>query len=333
MSSTDGRFSPEMQDQEMLVRRRWFWGLPAAAAVLSGLGGACLWLRTELMADSTPPPFDGERAFHYLEQLCAFGPRPSGSEGMEKQRAMLRKFFRGRAARLTVQEFQAVHPLNGRPVAMTNLVAAWRPERSRRIVIGAHYDTRPHPDQETDPDLRGRPFLGANDGASGVAVLMELANTLGELPTSMGVDLVLFDGEELVFAEEGEYSLGAKHFADEYLRARDSFRYTAGVVVDMVGKKNLRIDQEQYSYQLAHPLLKEIWSTAKRLRVAAFKPKLGHAVVDDHLPLNNAGIPTVDLIDFDYPDWHRVSDTPDKCSAASLAQVGRVLAAWLRAAR
>jgi Zn-dependent M28 family amino/carboxypeptidase len=220
---------------------------------------------------------------------------------------------------------------------MVNLIGSWHPERNSRVVIGAHYDTRPFPDEDPDPARRKAPFIGANDGASGVALLMEIAHHLDTLATPWGVDLVLFDGEELVYgggqSQNGEYFLGSKEFARQYADAVDSgrtrSRYAAGIVLDMVGDRDLKIDQEQNSLTLAHGLVREIWTVARRLGATAFRDRVGSAVLDDHLPLNNAGIPTIDLIDFDYPYWHTSQDLPEKCSAASLEQVGRVVTTWL----
>src|SRR5205823_2522824 len=144
-----------------------------------------------------------------------------------------------------------------------------------------------------------------NDGASGVALLMEIAHHLEDLPTAWGVDLVLFDGEELVYGEDGEYFLGSKAFARAYaedLATRPGApRYDAGLVLDMVGDADLTIAREPTSLDLAPRLVQEVWSVAWRLRAPAFRDRRGRGVLDDHLPLNRAGIPAIDVIDFDYP--------------------------------
>jgi Zn-dependent M28 family amino/carboxypeptidase len=205
------------------------------------------------------------------------------------------------------------------------------------VLLGAHYDTRPFPDEDPDPANRKKPFLGANDGASGVALLIEIAHHLNDLPTVWGVDLVLFDGEEIVYGagqdQEGDYFLGSKEFARIYARdvdgRRTKMRYAAGLVLDMVGDRDLQIDQEENSLNLVPGLVREVWTVARRLNASAFRQAVGRAVLDDHLPLNNAGIPAIDIIDFDYPHWHTAQDVPENCSAASLEQVGRVVTAWL----
>jgi Zn-dependent M28 family amino/carboxypeptidase len=216
---------------------------------------------------------------------------------------------------------------------MANLIGSWFPDRTRRVVIGAHYDTRPHPDQEFDPALRQQPFLGANDGASGVAMLMELAHHLSNIETPWGIDLVLFDGEELVYERQGEYFLGSKHFARQYKADRRSgkvsYTYVCGIVVDMVAEKNPVFPRDPYSLQFAGRLTNELWSVARKLGIRNFVNERGPDVLDDHLPLNDAGIPSVDIIDFDYEHWHMASDTPEQCGPEGLVAVGKVLTAWL----
>jgi glutaminyl-peptide cyclotransferase len=285
-----------------------------------------------LMA-AVPAPIDGERAFGYLKDICAIGPRPAGSEANTRQRNLVAEHFKKLGAAVREQPFTGQDPRSGARVSMVNLIGSWHPERTERVVLGAHYDTRPFPDEETDPAKRNLPFLGANDGASGVALLMEIANHLGELKTPWGVDLVLFDGEELVYGQEGEYFLGSKEFARDYAEraapSRDKSRYVAGLVLDMVAGRRLTINQEPNSLDLAPRLVREVWSVARQLKATAFRNRVGRAVLDDHLALNNAGIPAIDIIDFEYPQWHRAGDVPASCSAASLEQVGRVVTAWL----
>jgi len=286
---------------------------------------------------ATPAPIDGKRAFRYLEQICELGPRIAGSEANARQRKMVAGHFKAMGATLREQPFSTQHPLTGERVNMVNLIGSWHPEHTQRVVVAAHYDTRPHPDQETDPERLKLPFLGANDCASGVALLMEIAHHLNDLNTPWGVDLVIFDGEELVYGHhpdtQGEYFLGSKEFARVYVEdveARQSRnRYAAGLVLDMVGGSKLQINQEPNSLNLAANLVRDVWAVARQLDAKGFKFRVGREVLDDHLALNNAGIPTIDLIDLDYPYWHKADDLPKNCSADSLAEVGRVVTAWL----
>ena len=168
-----------------------------------------------------------------------------------------------------------------------------------------------------------------------MAVLMELAHEMPELPCKYGVDFVLFDGEEFIFSQEHPYFLGSGHFAREYADNPPPYRYRWGVLLDMVGDADLRICQDRNSvwWKDTRPLVEDIWATAARLGVREFVPKLMDEVgfSDDHIMLHNiGGISCIDVIDFDYPPWHTQGDTPDKCSPLSLAKVGWVIREWLK---
>jgi hypothetical protein len=319
--------------------RRFLIGVPLAVAAIV-LGVSTLhWMRSSeaSVAMVTPAPIDGERAFHYLKTICEMGPHVAGTDENARVRLLAAEHFRKQGAEIREQPFEAIHPRTREAVRMVNLLASWHPERKARVVIGAHYDTRPFPDEERDPVKRKTPFVGANDPASGIAMLMELAHHLSTLKTPWGVDLVLFDGEELVYGGgpdyQGEYFLGSKAFARSYADSLDSgtigYQYAYGFVLDLIAGKNAQLKQEPYSLDFAPGLVKEVWAVARALKSRAFKDRVGRSVLDDHLPLNNAGIPTIDIIDFEYPHWHRASDLPQNCSAESLTEVGRVLTAWL----
>ena len=322
-------------------RRGLRLGLPLAVIGVGLVLTGVQWFRVReasaSMLAATPAPIDGARAYKYLKDLCALGPRPAGSAANTKQRALVSKHFEKQGGKVREQAFTETDPKSNERVPMVNLIGSWNLDRKERVVIGAHYDTRPFPDEDKDPAKRTAPFIGANDGASGVALLMEIAHHLGTLKTTWGVDLVIFDGEELVYGggqnQNGEYFLGSKEFAKQYAIGVDdrslTYRYSAGIVLDMVGDSNLKIDQESYSMNLAPGLVREVWAVAKQVKATAFRARVGQAINDDHLPLNNAGIPTIDIIDFDYKHWHTSQDLPEHCSAASLEQVGKVVTAWL----
>jgi hypothetical protein len=297
-------------------------------------------------AKERPVPFDAQRAYGYLQQICRLGPRPSGSEGMARQQEMLKDHFRAHGATVELQRFSAKQRSRKEPIPMANLIARWHPERQRRVLLCAHYDTRPLADQEPDPRDWHKPFLGANDGASGPALFMELAHHLRALPLHVGVDFVLFDGEECIYdprpSDQGGdlYFFGSEHFAREYTRQRtgpagerQAPRYVKAVLVDMVAGKQARFYWEQYSFAHAARLCEEIWNIAAAEGITRFVPQVKHAVLDDHLPLLRAGIPTIDIIDFDYVHWHRLSDSPENCSGETLADVGKVLSIWLQRCR
>ncbi len=285
------------------------------------------------------PRFDGQRAYQYLRKICSFGNRMSGSDGMRLQQELLVKHFTELGAQVDYQRFQLQrHPLTGKPVPMANLIVQWRSDATERILLCAHYDTRPRPDREPNPRLRqSGVFLGANDGASGTAVLMEMGHHVKNLPDHYGLDFIFFDAEEFVFSRRDKYFLGSEWFARNYVNRPPKHRYLAGVLLDMVGDSKLSIYQETHSatWPDTRPLVQEIWGTAARLGVKEFIPRVGYEVLDDHVPLRNiAKIPVCDVIDFQYPDrsnrfWHTTADTPNRCSADSLGKVGWVLQEWL----
>jgi hypothetical protein len=271
---------------------------------------------------------DPQRAYGYLVKLCRIGTRVSGSKGMEEQQTLLVEHFSALKAEAKFQSFDAPHPLYGNPVRMSNLIVSWNPKAKERIYIACHYDTRPFPDEDRN-DPRGT-FLGANDGASGVALLMELGHHMAKLKPTYGVDFVFFDGEELVFQRTGKFFLGSEYFAKQYRDEPPAHTYVCGILIDMIGDKNLRLAQEKNSRKYAPELVDSVWAIGKQLGIKEFVPRVEYEVQDDHMPLNDiAKIPTIDIIDFDYPHWHTTQDTPQNCSGQSLVKVGRVLLAWM----
>jgi hypothetical protein len=290
-------------------------------------------------------PFNGQRSYDLLQAICAIGPRPSGSAGMARQQKLLTDHFTALGGKVTRQTFRARHPQTGAAVPLANLLVEWHPERKERVLFCCHYDTRPFPDR--DPvNPQGR-FVGANDGASGAALLGELGRMMPQFAGKYGVDFLLVDGEEFVFSDAAfgapgdPYFLGSEHFARDYRANPPPHKYVAAVVVDMIGDKELQIcfEQQNMEWPESRPMVHDIWRTAARLGVKEFLPRVRHTVRDDHLALHDiAGIPTAEIIDFDYPRpgiavtkyWHTEQDTPDKCSALSLAKVGWVLSEWLK---
>jgi len=279
-----------------------------------------------------PAPFDGKRAMGYLEALCKIGPRISGTEGMTRQQELIEKHFKDLGVKTTYQRFTATQKSARKPVEMANMVFSWHHERARRAILCSHYDTRPIADQEPNPRRWHDPFLSANDGGSGVALLMELGRHMKDLKTSVGVDFVLFDGEEYIFDPKGdEYFLGSKHFAREYAKNRRKVTYTGAVLLDMVAGKGATFPVEQNSWTRASKLVKEVWGIAAELKCGAFKTHYSKVPVeDDHVALNRAGIPAIDVIDFDYAHWHKLTDVPKNCSGETLEQVAKVVSVWLQ---
>jgi hypothetical protein len=290
--------------------------------------------RDQFAADrdsATPPTFDAKRAMGYLEAICKLGPRVSSSEGMKKQQAFIKEHFEKLGAKVARQEFQAKQLSRPRPTAMANLIVSWNPDAKRRVILCSHYDTRPIADHEPDERKWHQPFVSANDGGSGVALLMELGNHMTKLNPAVGVEFVFFDGEEYIFEpEKDKYFFGSEHFAQNFTRTRAGFRYVAAVLLDMIGGKEVHIPAEQNSYFQARALVEELWKIAAELKCPLFENQVGVEVRDDHIALNRAGIPTVDLIDINYPHWHLLSDVPANCSGESMGQVAGVLMVWLQ---
>ncbi|MBS0260817.1 MAG: M28 family peptidase [Planctomycetes bacterium] len=277
------------------------------------------------------PQIDAARAFGYLTKICDIGPRISGSNGMDRQQQLIAEHFGKLKAQVRFQSFDAPHPQTRTPVRMNNMIVSWDPQATERVLIACHYDTRPRPDRDANQQLALRgTFLGANDGASGVALLMEMAHHMPEIRPKYGVDFVFFDGEELVYHPADPYFLGSEYFAREYRDKPPAYKYHYGVVVDMIGDKDLQLFLERNSMDYAPELTRSIWKKAKELNVREFIGREKHDVRDDHLALNEiAKIPACDIIDFNYDHWHTTKDVPANCSGASLAKVARVLLAWL----
>jgi glutaminyl-peptide cyclotransferase len=192
---------------------------------------------------------------------------------------------------------------------------------SRWVIFGAHYDSRLVADQDPNPELRIQPVPGANDGASGVAVLVELARIIPD-DLNTEVWMVFFDAEDNGGIPGWDWLLGSRYFVNQLACCPD-----AVIVVDMIGDVNLNIFKEKNSDQ---SLTNEIWSKANELGYASvFIPQAKYAILDDHTPFLEVGIPAIDIIDFDYPYWHTTQDIPERVSAKSMQVVGETLLAWL----
>ena len=284
---------------------------------------------------AAPVAFDTKRAMSYLEKICDIGPRISGTEGMRTQQELVKKHFEELGARVRFQKFNALQRSRDKQIEMANFIVSWHPDRERRVILCSHYDTRPIADQEEDRRNWTRPFLSANDGGSGVALLMELAHHMKDLKTNVGVDFVLFDGEEYIFepGPDGDrYFFGSEHFAEAYRKDRSKLRYLGAVLLDMIAGKRAHFPYEKHSWEMARPLTQNLWQIARELKCDAFHQEMerGDGVLDDHIALNRAGIPSCDIIDFEYPHWHRLTDVPTSCSGESMEQVGKVLSVWLQ---
>ncbi len=281
-----------------------------------------------------PVAFDGARCMKYLDAVCDIGPRIAGTDGMVKQRKLMDKHFTDLGGKVTYQKFMSKQR-GKKSIEMQNMIVSWRPEKLNRVILCSHYDTRPVADQEPNPRKWTEPFVSANDGGSGVAFLMEMAHHMKGMKLKVGVDFVFYDGEEYIHdPEEGldNYFLGSTFFTKAYGKDRErKYKYTKAVLLDMIAGKGAAFPKEQNSVLAAGKLVKEVWDIAAELKCGAFEKGLSKvAVSDDHVPMNEGGIPTIDIIDFEYPHWHRLTDVAKSCDAKPMIQVAKVLSVWMQ---
>lgn len=280
------------------------------------------------------PEFNADSAYHFVEQQLSFGPRNPNTEGHQQAKEYLVQKLRSYAGQANVfpQEF-TVAGYDGDTLALTNVIAAFNPQSSDRIMLCAHWDTRPRAEKDSEnPD---QPIAGADDGASGVAVLLELARIFKDNPPPIGVDIVLFDGED--YGKEGDmekYFLGSRHWSNNPPVQGYSPRFS--VLLDMVGGKDARFPKEGYSMQFAPELVNEVWGIADEKGYdSLFIPKEGNKISDDHVVVNKIlGIPTIDIIRHEVgengaefaPYWHTHEDDIDIISKSTMEAVGQVVA-------
>jgi len=271
--------------------------------------------------------FNGDAALAYVAEQLAFGPRVPNTPAHQQAGDWIRAQLEARVESIEVQAFTHV-TVGGDTLRLRNFIGRFRPAATERILLVAHWDSRPRADQSRNLADQQRPVPGANDGASGVAVLLGVADALKRRAPAFGVDLVFVDGEDYGdFGVNKDVLLGSRHYAANAGSARPLF----AVLFDMVGDKDLEIPQEGYSAQRAPEVVERVWSKARDLgHGRVFRPAVGGAVTDDHLPLLDAGFRAIDVIDFDYPHWHTTEDTLDKVSAKSLQVVGEVAIALVR---
>ena len=278
------------------------------------------------------PDFDEDHAFEYLVAQCDFGPRNPGSEGYYACLDFIINELDQSADDIILQDFRYQEQRYRKRYDLQNIIARFNPDASFQTIISAHWDTRPWADQEDNRRDRNQPIIGANDGASGVAVLLELAKIMGETPPPIGVNLVFFDGEDLGVPGENEtYCQGSRYFAKNLPIPRPD----EAINLDMVGDKQLHIPVEKYSLEYNPSLVRYLWGRADDMGLDAFDITPQYAIYDDHVRLHEiAGIPAIDLIDFKYPNpyanfWHTMNDVPENCSAESLEQVGKLMVDYI----
>jgi peptidase M28-like protein len=294
----------------------------SALSVLSALSVSC--------KDKPRPPqeFEGATAFGYIEQQVAFGPRIPGSEAHRKMADWLDSLLRQRADTVIVQSWNHV-TAKGDKLPLKNFIARFNPSAEKRLLFLAHWDSRPVADSPRSRDST-KPVQGANDGGSGVGVLLGLADVLKRTPPAAGVDLLFVDGEDFgdFTKDSADVLIGSRYYGAHQLPGA---RPLYAVLFDLVADKDLQIYQEGNSLVGAPEVVELVWDTAKDLGYGGYfiaSPR--HTLIDDHIQLQKAGIRAIDVVDFDYPAWHTPDDTIDKVSAASLQIVGDVAVALVR---
>jgi len=275
--------------------------------------------------------FDGQAALAYARTQTEFGPRVPGTPGHQQMAQWLDSLLRTRSDTVVVQRWTH-RTEDGDSLPMVNFIARFNPAATQRLLFVAHWDTRPRADADSGASVH-QPISGANDGASGVAVLIGMADALVKTPPAIGVDLLFVDGEDYGSFEgdQADVLIGAKYYAAHQLPGpKPKF----AVLLDMVGGRATQFQKEGYSVVAAPDAVDLVWDTAERMGYGnVFLPENGGSVTDDHIPLQKAGIRAIDVIPeipAGYPPWHTLGDTIDKLSAETLKAVGDVMLAVVR---
>ena len=277
------------------------------------------------LAVAAAPPsvrsaFDGERAFADLTAQCALGVRPPGSPGHASCLELIQKRLAPNVDKVVLQPFTYTDPARHVTLHLTNVIGIINPNAAKKVMLFTHWDTRPTADM--DLDHKNQPIMGADDGASGTAAQLELARVFHAQRPTVGVILLFVDGEDWGPGEDKMY-LGARYFAAH----PGIYKPNYAILLDMIGKKDVTIYREGRSQDWQPELNDKVWKAAADLGYGAnFPDSVKYTIGDDHVPFHDAGIPAIDLIDFDYAYWHTLGDTADKCSPQSLKAVGDVMA-------
>jgi Zn-dependent M28 family amino/carboxypeptidase len=300
------------------VRVRFYLTILAVMASL-----ACVAAQTPASTSAQKPTFDANRAFEHLKQVVAFGPRPANSPALQKTREYIKQQLTAIGLTPVEQAFEAQTPIG--PVKMANISATIKGTGGGpgRLIIAGHYDTKLFTDFT---------FVGANDAGSSTAFLLEFARVLKDRKNAVTMEILFLDGEEAFGEWDTGNTWGSRYYVEQAEESGDLKNVKAMILVDMIGDKDLTIKRESQSTPW---LTDAIWSAARQLKRPEFQPE-EQTINDDHLPFLQAGVPAVDIIDFQYPDaahgaWHTAEDTLDKVSAQSLQVVADVLLAALPA--
>jgi hypothetical protein len=264
--------------------------------------------------------FNGASAYQDMQNQVDFGFRIAGSPAANKCRGYLINQLKQSCSSVESQLFTVKRGTGD--LKMCNILGHINPQAKRRILLVAHWDTRPTADMNPQ-GKRNQPIPGANDGASGVAVLLELARVFKAHPPKIGVDILLTDGEDYG-PQTTMMFLGAKYFADN-LKPEQISSYNYGILLDMIGDRDLDIHPEAHSQESADRIYQSAAELSQDMGYKVFKLNGGYEILDDHLPIMEKGIRIYDFIDFNYRYWHTTEDTMDKCHPDSLEAVGRTL--------
>lgn len=285
----------------------------------------------------TPSKFNRDSAYSYVRRQVAFGPRVAGTAENAACREFIKnEFIRHGGKNVSIQQGEA-KAFNGDAFPIGNVMASFGPDVKDRILLVAHYDTRPWCDNDVNEENRLKPVIGANDGGSGVGVLLEIARNLGVVEPPIGVDFLIVDAEDYGQASgfsnhDSSWCLGTQHWVNNMPYAPDSLpRYA--VILDMVGGTEAKFHREYFSDQNARNIVDKVWSMASRSGYGSrFVNKSGGSVIDDHVFINDAGIPAIDIIESKNdatgtfpPTWHTLNDTMENIDPASLEAAGQTV--------
>ena len=288
------------------------------------------------------PAFVADSAYAFCQQQCDFGPRTMNSEAHDRCGEWIAQKFRDYGMEVTLQQAD-LRGYDGTTLKSTNIIAKYRPEQTERILLCAHWDSRPWADNDPDEANHHKPVMAANDGASGVAVMLEVARLISSDTLAVGVDFVCFDAEDWGTPQwadsEGSdadtWALGAQHWAENYAQHPSPSTIRYGILLDMVGGQGAKFYQEQVSKYYAPDVVRKVWAAAEAVGYGSIFPKdEGHGITDDHVPVNQkAKIPCIDIIPY-YPDcdasgfgptWHTVNDDMQHIDRNTLQAVGQTM--------
>ena len=281
--------------------------------------------------------FNADSAYAYVQRQCDFGPRVPNSEAHRECGDWMAAELRSRGANVTEQRMK-LKAFDGTMLDARNIIAEFYPEKERRVLLLAHWDCRPWADNDPNPDNHRKPVDGANDGASGTGVLLEMARLLQSHEPSIGVDILLVDAEDWGETEgdESSWALGTQYWL-QYPHRKGYAMPEYGILLDMVGNADASFKKDFFSLRFASSIVEKIWKTAEQLGYSSkFPDTEGGAITDDHLFVNAAGIPCVDIIDQRtdsqsgfFPQWHTTDDKMTHIDRSTLKAVGQTVATLL----